>query len=206
MSEDLDKIIATASSALNKRLEYQKILNEKKEIEEQLGDENLDVEKVTNLIDKGIILSKKLISFGNSDDAILLLSNLLVAVSKFELNDFKNAIIDDITKISENALKEAIAWENFNEALMYALICDVLANYSSKKIVEEIEKELLKIEENLERIRGDLIKLKNEISALLVNPNSDAMSEISRKYEDNLKSSSEKKLLKTVINLLKALS
>ncbi|MGQ4891117.1 MAG: hypothetical protein ACP6IP_01380 [Candidatus Njordarchaeia archaeon] len=208
--EDLDKILATASSALNKREELQRILSEKDELEEKLANEELTAESVSNLIDKGILVSKKLLSFGKTDDAALLLALLLKRATELNLENLKKTLLGDMIKIVSNLIKEALVWETYNKAFLFSIIHDILINYGIDSIqVEEtkdFDKYLIKIDENLERVNSALIQLKNDVTSLTVAPNKDAVRDLKNKYSDTLKQLREEKTLEIIIYLLDGLA
>ena len=208
--EDLDKILATASSALNKREELQRVLSEKEELETELQKEDVPVESISNLIDKGMLVAKRLLNFGKSDEAALLLSMLLEKASSLSLSDMKEILLEDMLKIVINLVKESLVWETYNKAFLFSIIYDILINYGAEtesiEGVSDFDKYLIKIEENSERISSILVQLKNDVTSLTVSPNRKSIEELKEKYVEGLKKLREEKTLGIIINLLNGLA
>ncbi len=203
--DNLDKILATASSAINKREELSKLMKEKEEILRK-ADEIQSGNEAVLLIDKGLLLSKKMASFGKNEDSMLVLSKLLELAKRLKLDEDAKNVFNTLTSYVRKLVKESLVWENYNKAYIYIMINEILENYGIEGEISKIEEEILKVEANLTRVKGKLLDAKNDALSLVINPNKELINAFRDSYKDlftELKAETE---LNIIINLLSGLT
>jgi len=202
-NSDMDKIIATASSALTKREELLKIISEKDELLMKIEKREFNEEELVDLLDKSLILSKKLLTYGIGEDALYLLSNIVALSHKFGVKELFEKAHEEIKKILKVLINEALNWNNFDQAILFAIMIDILENYA-QTIDDKLDNLLLKVDENLELAKKELVDIRNDITSLLLNLSSEAIEEIKNRLEKlEIKSN---KIIKAIIKLLEGLS